>query len=78
MTVYVDTSVLVAWYVGEPGSPTVDSFLTAADEIGTAAITLPEAVAAIARKVRQGEIDLVEGAEAVTELEAAWPLFRRC
>lgn len=77
MIVYVDTSILVKWYIVEAGSDLVDQYLTSAAEVGVAAITLPEAVAAISKKVRRGDIATAEGSDAVNELITAWPHFRK-
>jgi uncharacterized protein len=75
--VYVDTSVLVKWFIAEAGSDETELFLEAADELATAAIALPEAVAAIGRRVRRGDISQADGADAVNEFRGQWPLLRK-
>ena len=53
MTLYLDTSSLVKFYVEEAGSETVRALVTAATVVATAGIAYPEARAAFARLRRE-------------------------
>ena len=76
MIVYADACVLVKWYVEEDCSAEVQAFIRTATEVGAAAITLAEVVAAISRKVHHGGFDSKLGQAAVTEALRGWKAIR--
>ena len=57
MTVYIDTSVLAAYYCPEPLSEKVDAFITAQRQPAISALTEIEMFSAISRKVREKSMD---------------------
>ena len=57
MTVYVDTSVLVAYYCPEPLSKKAEAFLTEHVQPAISALTELELFSAISRKVREKGMD---------------------
>ena len=57
MTVYIDTSVLVAYYCPEPLSEKAEAFLTAHIQPAISALTELELFSAISRKVREKGMD---------------------
>ena len=57
MTVYIDTSVLVAYYCPETLSGKVEAFITAQREVAISAITEIEMFSALSRKVREKAMD---------------------
>ncbi len=57
MTVYIDTSVLVAYYCPEPLSKKVEAFITAYAQPAMSALTEIEMFSAISRKVREKLMD---------------------
>jgi hypothetical protein len=54
--VYVDTSVLVAYYCPEPLSEKVEAFLTVRTELSISALTEIELFSAVSKKVRTKEM----------------------
>lgn len=60
MTVYIDTSVLVAYYCPETLSEKVEAFITAQRELAISAITEIEMFSALSRKVREKAIDRLD------------------
>lgn len=59
--VYVDTSVLVAYYCPENLSPKAEDFLRAHVKPGISLLTEVELFSAVSRKVREGELDRKDG-----------------
>ena len=57
MTVYIDTSVLVAYYCPEPLSKKVEAFVTSYAQPAISALTEIEMFSAISRKVREKLMD---------------------
>jgi predicted nucleic acid-binding protein len=55
--VYVDTSVLVAYYCPEPLSEKVETFITAQSKLTISALTEIEMFSALSRKVREKAMD---------------------
>ncbi len=54
--VYVDTSVIVAYYCPEPLSETAEAFLTAHSRPAISSLTELELFSAVARKIREGRL----------------------
>ena len=59
--VYVDTSVLVAYYCPEPLSVAVQQFLIEQPKPAISSLTEVELFSAVARKVRMNELDQIDG-----------------
>lgn len=59
--VYVDTSVLVAYYCPEPSSEVVQLFLVEQVKPAISSLTEVELFSAVARKVRMNELDQLDG-----------------
>lgn len=57
MTVYIDTSVLVAYYCPEPLSRRVEEFITVQIKPAISALTEVELFSALSRNVREGGLD---------------------
>jgi predicted nucleic acid-binding protein len=57
LTVYIDTSVLVAYYCPEPLSEKVEAFISSHMQPAISALTEIEMFSAISRKVREKSID---------------------
>jgi predicted nucleic acid-binding protein len=55
--VYIDTSVLVAYYSPEPLSEKVEAFLRDQDGVAISSLTELELFSALSRKVREGQIE---------------------
>jgi predicted nucleic acid-binding protein len=53
---YLDTSSLVKLYVEEEGSDLVHLWVEAADVVATSRVALPEMLAAVARRWREGDL----------------------
>jgi len=73
VTVYFcDSSALVKCYVQEPGSAWMLTLLdpTAGHHLYVASITGVEVIAAVARRVRRGDITTTDGAAALTLVSA--------
>jgi uncharacterized protein len=68
LSLYVDTSVLVAFYVPEPLSEEVERLLTAADDVVLSWLVEVEFASAISRKVRTGEMSAENGGLVLEEL----------
>lgn len=68
MSLYVDTSVLVAFYAPEPLSDEVEQLLTAAHDIAISWLVEVEFASAISRKVRAGEMRAEDGGLVLEEL----------
>ena len=61
MTVYIDTSVLVAYYCPEPSSEKIEAFITAQRQVAISALTEIEMFSALSRKVREKAMDRHDG-----------------
>jgi predicted nucleic acid-binding protein len=57
LTVYIDTSVLVAYYCPEPLSENAETFITAQSELTISALTEIEMFSALSRKVQEKAMD---------------------
>jgi len=57
LTVYIDTSVLVAYYCPEPSSEKIEAFITAQRQVAISALTEIEMFSALSRKVRERTMD---------------------
>jgi predicted nucleic acid-binding protein len=55
--VYIDTSVLVAYYSPEPLSEKAEAFLTGQERVAISNLTELELFSALSRKVREGGLD---------------------
>ncbi len=75
MILYLDTSSLLKLYLEEEHSDLVQTWAAGAQVLCTSRITYPEAMAALARRWRQGDLDR-EAFDAVhLALRAEWPGF---
>ena len=75
MILYLDTSSLLKLYLEEDHSDLVRSWAAGAEVLCTSRISYPEAMAALARRWRQGDLDR-DGFDAVCRsLTADWPGF---
>ena len=72
MIAYVDTSALVKLYVSEVGSPEVREKVDRADSLATSLVTYVEVRAAIARRVREGDVSREAQDGLLSTLEADW------
>ena len=77
MIVYVDASALVKRYVTEVGSADVIALTTGAAAVATALVTRAEIAAALARAVRVGVLDDVNGRRAQRRFSREWPDLMR-
>jgi uncharacterized protein len=75
MILYVDASALVKLYVDEAYSDLVHQWVEAAHAIATSRVAYVEAVAAMARRRREGSLDADGRALAVESLTGDWPHF---
>ena len=72
MILYLDTSSLLKLYVAEPGTQEVQSQVAAADVVATSVIAYPEAVAALARRHREGALTGAEFRTALGRFRDTW------
>lgn len=72
MILYVDTSALVKVYLDEPHSDWVRERVAEASVLATSVVAYPEAVAAVTRRAREGDLseELLE--RVVAALESDW------
>lgn len=70
---YLDTSALLKLYVEEEHSAEVDRWVAAAEVVATSRVTLPEAVAALWRKHRDGDISRAQRSRALADIVSDWP-----
>ena len=75
MTLYLDTSSLVKFYVEEAGSETVRALVTAATVVATAGIAYPEARAAFARLRREHALRPAAFTSVKRALDDDWPRY---
>ena len=73
MILYLDTSSLLKLYVDEQHSPAVRDWAVAAQMLTTSRVTYPEAVAALARRHRLGDLSDASLRRASSALERQWP-----
>ncbi len=75
MILYLDTSSLIKLYLDEDHSDLVHTWASGAEALCTSRVAYPEAMAALARRWRQGDLD-DDGFEAVSRsLADDWPGF---
>jgi predicted nucleic acid-binding protein len=67
LTVYIDTSVLVAYYCPETLSEKVEAFITAQRELAISAITEIEMFSALSRKVREKAMNRLDAGRVTTK-----------
>ena len=72
MIVYFDTSGLLKLFVDEPHTEEVRVWARAADAVALSRVTLPEAVAVIARRQRRGDVSLPAARSLAGEIETFW------
>lgn len=72
MTLYLDTSSLVKFYVAEPGSDAVRRLVDAATIVATSSIAYTETRAALARRRRELALRPAAFASAKAAFEADW------
>ena len=67
---YIDTSVLAAYYCPEPLSDRVQSFLAAELKPAVSDLTSVELFSAVARKVREGSLDRLDGSRILSKYQS--------
>ena len=72
MIAYFDTSSLLKLFVDESHTEDVRIWARAADAVALSRVTLPEAVAAVARRHRQGELPLSTARLLIAAIETFW------
>lgn len=72
MNLYLDTSALIKRYIREPGSLELRTLLEEADMLATVQITLVEAIAALAKAVRIGNITRKNASQSMAILQQDW------
>ena len=77
MIVYVDASALVKRYVAEVGSADLNALTMDAAAVATSLVTRAEIAAALARAVRVGVLDDVNGRRAQRRFSREWPDLMR-
>ncbi len=77
MILYLDTSSLVKLFVEEPGTDEVRSWADQAEILATSRVAYAEAMAAFARRHRDGSLDDEALATARAALEDQWHLLAR-
>lgn len=70
MTVYVDTSVLAAYYCPEPLSPLAERTIRSLSSPAISELTLVEFTSAVSRKVRDKTLSREDGARVLVQFEA--------
>lgn len=73
MILYLDTSSLLKLYADEQHSPAVRDWVVAAQMLATSRVTYPEAVAALARRHRLGDLSDASLRRTLAVLERQWP-----
>ena len=77
MIVYLDSSALVKRYILEQSSAEVDQLVSAAEQVGTAIISLAEVSAALSKAARLRWIEQAEALKALAVFQSQWAsLFR--
>jgi predicted nucleic acid-binding protein len=77
MILYLDASALVKRYVQESGSKEVGDAIAGADVVGTALISRPEVVAALAKAVRMDALTREEATACLQVFRGEWPDLMR-
>ena len=75
MIIYLDTSSLVKLYVDETDSKTVRNWTQEAEVLATSRVAYAEAMAALARRQREGSLDTLAFEDATGRLNADWEDF---
>ena len=75
MILYLDTSSLLKLYLDEDHSDLVHDWASAAEILCTSRVAYPEAMAALARRWRQGDLDDQDFDSAREALADDWPYF---
>lgn len=75
MILYLDTSSLVKLYLDEEHSESVRRWANEAEVITTSCVAYPEAMAAFARRHREGDIDKKGFRQIRTTLKQEWPEY---
>ncbi len=75
MILYLDTSSLVKLYLDEDHSDLVHTWADGAKVLSTSRVAYPEAMAAFARRWRQGDLEDEDFDGARRDLAADWPSF---
>jgi len=70
VTVYVDTSVLAAYYCPEPLSPLAERTIRSLSSPAISELTLVEFTSAVSRKVRDKTLSREDGARVLVQFEA--------
>lgn len=78
MTLVVDASVVLKWFVEEPESPEARALVEEADAFAAPDLIIAEVANAFWRKRRLGEIELHQATNAVEELMVEIDLFVSC
>jgi predicted nucleic acid-binding protein len=72
---YLDTSSLLKLYVEESGTADVQAQAEAAEVVATSVIAYPEAVAAVARRGREGALSRFESRTILERFRETWPRY---
>ncbi len=77
--IYLDTSILVAYYCPEPLSEAAEKLILRAEQPSLSLLTEVELASALARKIREKEISQEDGNRVLTEFQSHLTqfLFRR-
>ena len=75
MALYLDTSALAKLYIEEDDRNNVVAAIEASDLAMTSTIAYVETRSALARKLREGVLDVDRHQRAVTDLNEDWPTF---
>lgn len=70
MTVYIDTSVLAAYYCPEPLSPLAERAIRSLSSPAISELTLVEFTSALSRKVRDDSLSREDGVKVLAQFEA--------
>ncbi|MBI5814515.1 MAG: type II toxin-antitoxin system VapC family toxin [Nitrospinae bacterium] len=70
--IFLDTSALVKRYIDEPGSDSVESIFGSGEELAVSILAYAEALAALTRRKKAGDLAANALKEAVKSLEADW------
>ncbi|MGK5091452.1 type II toxin-antitoxin system VapC family toxin [Deltaproteobacteria bacterium TL4] len=73
---YIDTSVLVAYYCPEPNSDVVEQILVQMDQPAISQLTEVELSSAISRKIREQELSTIDGNRVLAQFKTH--LSQRC
>lgn len=75
MILYLDTSSLLKLYVDEAHSEAVRAWAEDAEALATSRVAYPEAIAAAARRWREGDLDEATFEDIQQALKVQWPEF---